>query len=60
MHLAAEMLADLRSCLFADRAQTRTALADDDGLLAVTLDEDLLVDDGRAILAVLPALRLDR
>ena len=61
VHRAAEMLRDLGSRAAAPIAFSRApALADDDRLLAVALDQDLLVDDGRAVGAVLPGLGLDR
>ncbi len=61
MHRAAEMLARSPRAPPAPIVLSRaSALADHDRLLAVALDQDLLVDDGRAVLAVLPGLGLDR
>ncbi len=54
------MLGDRFARGLADLLQLRAALAEDDRLLAVALDQDLLVDHGRAVLAVLPFLGLDR
>ena len=60
MHFPAELVADRLARGLADLLQLRAALAEHDRLLAVALDEDLLVDDGRSVLAVLPFLGLDR
>src|SRR5690348_16769170 len=56
---AAEMLSDLGARRSADLLQPAAALADDNRLLAIALDEDLLADGGRAIGSVFPGLGLD-
>jgi len=60
VHLSFEMLRDCLTRRLANGLQPRPALAQDDRFLAVALNEDLLVDDGRTVLAVFPLLGLDR
>ena len=60
MHLAAEALADRFAGGLADFLELGAAFAEHDRLLAVAFDQDLLVDDGRSVLAVFPFLGLDR
>src|SRR5690606_22041632 len=53
----AEHLRQLLARRFADGLDARPPLAEDDGLLAFTADDDLLVDLDAAVLALLIALR---
>ena len=60
MHLAPQLVGNRLPCRLADLLQLRAALAQHDRLLAVALDQYLLVDHGRPVLAILPFLGLDR
>ena len=59
MDLAPEMFADGLARSLADRFQSRSALAEHDRALAVALDQNLLVDDDRPVLALLIFLGVD-
>ena len=49
MHGPAEMRDDRLARALADALEPRATLADNDRFLAIALDQDLLVDDGRAV-----------